>query len=149
MTSAEVTPNGSLVRGSYEYQDKPHEERDDVEIPEAVPVSTQEAEAASPIQKPSPKKTYLEGMSMIELKNSVHEEFCKHCKGADGVPLAPADSGAAAGDADYSYLTVCHQCGQRAYWREQACLNAGCRVSQYNYVLKEKGGARSPEKNRS
>ena len=75
----QIQPDNQL--GLEEYQEKPHEEHEksgEPEIPETVPISTQEVEAASPRHEPS--KRFLEGMSMIELKNSVHEEFCNHCK---------------------------------------------------------------------
>ena len=71
----QIQPDNQL--GLEEYQEK-HENNDEPEIPETVPIGTQEVEAASPPHEHS--KRFLEGMSMIELKNSVHEEFCNHCK---------------------------------------------------------------------
>ncbi len=75
----QIQPDNQL--GLEEYQEKHHEEHEnnhEPEIPETVPIGTQEVEAASPPHEHS--KRFLEGMSMIELKNSVHEEFCNHCK---------------------------------------------------------------------
>ena len=80
----QMQPDNQL--GLEEYQEKlreEHEEGAEPEIPETVPISTQEVVAASPRRESprrEPSKRYLEGMSMIELKNSVHEESCNHCK---------------------------------------------------------------------
>lgn len=89
-----IEPDNQL--GLEEYQEKAEEvtaevneeklvtaEVSEEKLPETQLVSTQEAEAGlvpTPLRQRSPPKRYLEGMTMIELKNSVHEEFCNHCK---------------------------------------------------------------------
>lgn len=83
-----IEPDNQL--GLEEYQKKAEGVQDDLneeKLPETQLVSTQEvaqeAEAGlvpTPLRQRSPAKKYLEGMTMTELKNSVHEEFCNHCK---------------------------------------------------------------------
>ena len=87
-----IEPDNQL--GLEEYQEKAEEvtaeaneertaEVSEEKLPETQLVSTQEAEAGlvpTPLRQRSPPKRYLEGMTMIELKNSVHEEFCNHWK---------------------------------------------------------------------
>ena len=79
-------------------------------------------------------------------------------------PAAPTVEGAGAALEDDSWLRRCNLCGERSYWRANACLNPHCTVTRqifvkcYNYkevqdllqsffsngVIVDQGGARSP-----
>ena len=79
-------------------------------------------------------------------------------------PAAPAAEPAAPTAEDDSWLRWCNLCGERSYWRENACLNPHCAVTRQIFVkyviiirrckiscnpffvmvIVDQGGARSP-----
>ena len=72
----QTLPDNQL--GLEEYQEKV-DVAEEPKIQETQPVpETPQTEPNSP--RGEPAKRFLEGMTMTELKNSVHEEFCNHCR---------------------------------------------------------------------
>ena len=49
-------------------------------------------------------------------------------------PAAPTVEGAGAALEDDSWLRWCNLCGERSYWRENACLNPHCTVTRQIFV---------------
>ena len=70
-----LLPDNQL--GLEEYQDKV-DVAEEQKIPDTQPVPETPMEPSSP--RGEPAKRFLEGMTMTELKSSVHEEFCNHCR---------------------------------------------------------------------